>query len=122
MLSTLPLPIRILFNAVVVTVFIAAGGWIASIPYEAGAADPIMVQIFNAVFGTIGFTLIGYLNDVHRARHVMLTVLAVWAITGFAVVLQLLHPVLWVFVLVVLAIMGTLGGGLARLIEKYASE
>jgi len=118
----LPLPIRVLFDAVIVLVFIAAGGWIAGLPYEPDAIDPVMVQIFNAVFGTIGFTLVAYRAAHHRAFHLMLTVMTVWAITGFAVLTQMLHPVLWFMVLAVLAIMGSIGGGLAWVIERAAAE
>lgn len=123
MLRNLPAPIRVLFDAVVVTVFIAIGEQLARLPYEAGEVDQIMVLIFQAVFATIGFTVIAYFAELHRARHVSLTVLMVWALTGFMVLLQFLPPQFWlIIILPALAIAGSLGGLLALLIEKFARE
>lgn len=123
MLAGLPLPIRILFDAVVVIVFIAAGEQIARLPYEPDAVDEIMVLIFQGVFATIGFAVIAWFAEHRRARHVALTVLMVWAITGFMVILQLLPPPFWlIIVLPALAISASLGGAMALLVEKFARE
>ncbi len=121
-LQDLPLPIRALIFAVIVLVFIAAGGWIASLPYEAGSEDPMMVMIFNGVFGTIGFAIVTHLAQTRRALQVMIAALLVWGITGFAVLIYMLHPVLWLLILAALLIMAGLGGGLALLIERLARE
>ena len=121
-LQDLPLLIRVLLFAVIVLVFIAAGGWIATLPYEAGAEDPMMVMIFNGVFGTIGFAIVTYLAETRRALQVLLAALLVWGLSGFAVLLYMLHPVLWLFILAALLIMAGLGGGLALLVEKLARE
>lgn len=122
MLTKLPLPIRVLLFAVIVLVFIAGGGLIAAVPYETGAEDPLMIMIFNGVFGTVGFAVITYLAHTRRALQITLTTLMVWAISGFAVLLYMLHPVLWLLVLVALAMMAVIGAGLAILIERFARE
>jgi len=123
MLKGLPAPIRVLFDAVVVLVCIAAGDLIARVPYPPEEADSLMVLIFQAVFATIGFTIIAYLKHLHRALHVTWVVLMVWAITGFMVLLGLLPPQFWlIIVLPSLAIAGSIGGLLAMLIERFASD
>ena len=121
-LDQFPLPIRALICAVVVLVFIAGGGLIATLPYEAGQEDPLMVMIFNGVFGTIGFALVTYLTPSRRILQLTITTGLVWAISGFAVILYMLHPVLWLLVLVALTTMALLGAGLARLVEQFARE
>lgn len=116
----LPMAIRVLLFAVVVLVFIAAGGVIATLPYERGAEDPMMAMIFNAVFGTLGFAIVTYIIPSRRALQVSLTALVTWAITGFAVLTYALHPLFWLFVLIALALMALLGAGLALLVERLA--
>lgn len=121
-MPNLPLPIRVLMFAVIVLVFIAAGGLIATMPYETGAEDPVMAMIFNGVFGTVGFAVITYLANTRRALQVTLTTLMVWAISGIAVLAYTLHPVLWLLVLAALAMMATIGAGLAILVERFARD
>lgn len=117
----LPLGIRVLLFAFVVLVFIAAGGLIAALPYDPGAEDPMMLMVFNAVFGTLGFAIVTYVLPSRRALHVSLTALVTWAITGFAVLTYSLHPVLWLLLLVAIALMALLGAGLALLVERLAN-
>jgi len=116
----LPMAIRVLLFAVVVLVFIAAGGIIATLPYEPGAEDPMMAMIFNAVFGTLGFAIVTYIIPSRRALQISLTALITWAITGFAVLTYTLHPLFWLFVLIALVLMALLGAGLALLVERLA--
>lgn len=116
----LPMAIRVLLFAVMVLVFIAAGGVIATLPYARGAEDPMMAMIFNAVFGTLGFAIVTYIIPSRRALQVSLTALVTWAITGFAVLTYALHPLFWLFVLIALALMALLGAGLALLVERLA--
>lgn len=121
-LPPLPAPIRALRDAVIVMIAIAIGGWVATIPYEPGTADPVIVQIFNAVFGTMGFAVVGHLHPVHRARHLALTVAAVGVVVTIVAAISVMHPLMWLMVLAVLVIMATLGGGLALLVEKLGAN
>lgn len=118
----LPLPIRVLRDAVIVMVFIVVGGWVATVPYTAGAADPIMADVFRAVFGTLGFTLTGYLAPSRRPLQMTLSALALWLIAGLAVSLGGGDPLSWFLILVFLPVMAVLGGGLALLIERLARD
>ena len=118
----LPLPIRVLRDAVIVMMFIVVGGWVATVPYPAGTADPIMTDVFRAVFGTLGFTLTGYLATSRRPLHMMLSMLALWLIAGLAIALGGGDPLSWVLMLVFLPVMAVLGGGLALLIERLARD
>lgn len=119
-----PLPawIRVLRDGVIVMAAIAVGEQIAILSYRGEAADPLMVQTFQAVFGTVAFAIIGYLAELHRARHITLVVIFVWLIAGFPILLGTMHPLWWITVLVMLVIMATLGGGLAWLVDRYARE
>jgi len=118
----LPLPIRVLRDAVIVMVFIVLGEWVARLPYAAGAADPIMIELFRAVFGTIGFAIGGYLATSRRPLQMTLTFLSVWLIAGLAMALGGGGAGGWVVLAVFMPMMALLGGGLALLIERWAQE
>lgn len=117
-----PLPIRVLRDAVVVIVFIVLGEWVARLPYGAGGADPVMIDLFRAVFGTLGFAATGYFAVSRRPLQMALTFLAVWLIAGLAIALGGGNPASWIIMLVFMPMMALLGGGLAMLIERFARE
>ena len=121
-LPPLPLGIRVLRDAVIVVACIAAGQLLGRLPYGAAPPDPLMVETFMAVLGTLGFALCAFLARSRRALHLLLTALAVWLFAGFLVARGGGSPVWWVFRLVVIAAMALLGGGLARLIERLARD
>ena len=118
----LPLPIRVLRDAVIVMLCIVVGQELAALPYGADAVDPIMVQVFGAVFGTIGFALTAFLAKSRRALQVTLSMLILWAIAGLTVALGSGDPFTWVLMLVFLPIMALLGAGLALLVERMARD
>ena len=118
----LPLPIRVLRDAVVVMLFIVVGEWIAQVPYGTGPVDPLMVNIFRAVFGTIGFAVTGYLAKSRRPLQMALSLLILWLVAGLAVALGGGDPFMWVLMLVFLPVMAVLGGGLALLVERLARD
>ena len=118
----LPLPIRVLRDAVVVIVFIVLGEWVARVPYGPAAADPVMIDLFRAVFGTLGFAATGYFAVSRRPLQMALTFLAVWLIAGLAIALGGGNPASWIIMLVFMPMMALLGGGLALLIERFARE
>ncbi len=118
----LPLPIRVLRDAVIVMLFIVLGGWVGKAPYAANAADPIMVDVFRAVFGTIGFAVGGYLAPSKRPLQMTLTLVVIWLMAGLTIALGGGHAAGWFMILVFLPIMAVLGGGLALLVERLARE
>lgn len=118
----LPLPILVLRDAVVVLACIVLGGWIGALPYDTGDADPRVVQIFQAVTGTLGFAVGGYLAPARRPLRLTLATLVVWLLAGVQVAGTGAHPSWWLFALAVLALMATLGGGLALLLERLARD
>ncbi len=118
----LPLPIRVLRDAVIVMLFIVLGGWVGAAPYAADAADPLFVDVFRAVFGTIGFAVGGYLAPSRRPLQMTLTLVVIWLMAGLAIALGGGHAAGWFMVLVFLPIMAVLGGGLALLVERLARE
>lgn len=118
----LPLPIRVLRDAVIVMLFIVLGGWVGEAPYATDAADPLFVDAFRAVFGTIGFAVGGYLAPSKRPLQMTLTLLVIWLMAGLTIALGGGHATGWFMVLVFLPIMAILGGGLALLVERLARE
>ncbi|WP_067562430.1 hypothetical protein [Halofilum ochraceum] len=118
----LPLPIRVLRDAVIVMLFIVLGGWVGQAPYASDAADPLFVDAFRAVFGTIGFAVGGYLAPSKRPLQMTLTLLVIWLMAGLTIALGGGHAAGWFMVLVFLPIMAILGGGLALLVERLARE
>lgn len=118
----LPLPILVLRDAVVVLGCIVGGGWIGALPYDAGGADPRVVQAFQAVAGTLGFAVAGHLAPARRPLRLTLATLAVWLLAGVQVAVSGTHPSWWLLALAVLALMATLGGGLALLLERLARD
>lgn len=118
----LPLPIRVLRDAVIVMLFIVFGGWVGEAPYAANAADPIMVDVFRAVFGTIGFAVAGYFAPSKRPLQMTLALLVIWLVTGLTIAIGGGHAAGWFMILVFLPIMAVLGGGLALLVERLARE
>lgn len=118
----LPLPIRVLRDAVIVMLFIVLGGWVGKAPYAAEAADPVMVDVFRAVFGTIGFAVTGYFAPSKRPLQMTLALVVIWLIAGLAIALGGGHAAGWFMILVFLPIMALLGGGLALLVERFARE
>ncbi len=121
-MSMSPLLVRVLRDAVVVIVFIVLGEWVARLPYATASADPIMIELFRAVFGTLGFAATGYFAVSRRPLHMALTFLAVWLLAGLAIALGGGDPSGWIIMLVFLPLMALLGGGLALLIERLARE
>jgi len=121
-LPPLPMPIRILRDTVGVLILIVAGGTIAALPYQGTVPDPRMVQVFEAVFGTLGFAASAYFAPARRGLHVTLTALAVWLIAGVEVAVAGADPVWWIFVLAALALMALIGGGMAKLAEKLIRD
>ena len=119
---SLPIGIRVLRDAVIVMICIAAGGAAATLPYEPDPADPRMVEVFQAVFGTLGFALTAFLARSRRGLHVLLTTLTVWAVAGVLMAMTGGNAIDWAIRLVLLALMALLGGGLARLVERLARE
>lgn len=119
-LQSSPRPIRVLRDAVIVLVLVVLGGWIGAAPYDAGAADPRMVQVFQAVFGTLGFTASAYMARSRRALHLVLTTLVVWLIAGVAIASGAGHPIWWLLVLAVLALMASLGAALGLALERLS--
>lgn len=118
----LPLPIRVLRDAVIVMLFIVLGGWVGEAPYAANAADPLFVDIFRTVFGTIGFAVAGYLAPSRRPLQMTLAVLVIWLVAGLTIALGGGHAAGWFMIIVFLPIMAILGGGLALLVERLARE
>jgi|AntRauTorcE11898_2_1112593.scaffolds.fasta_scaffold06873_2 hypothetical protein len=118
----LPLPIRVLRDAVIVMLFIVLGGWVGEAPYARDAADPLMVDVFRAVFGTIGFAVTGYFAQSKRPRQMTLALLVIWLMAGLAIALGGGHAAGWIMIIVFLPIMALLGGGLALLVERLARE
>lgn len=118
----LPLPIRVLRDAVIVMLFIVLGGWVGKTPYAADAADPVMVDVFRAVFGTIGFAVAGWFAPSKRPLQMTLALLAIWLVAGLTIALGGGHAAGWFMILVFLPIMALLGGGLTLLVERLARE
>lgn len=118
----LPLPIRVLRDAVIVMLFIVLGEWVGKAPYAADAADPIMVDVFRAVFGTVGFAVTGWFAPSKRPLQMTLACLVIWLIAGLTIALGDGHASGWIMVLIFLPIMALLGGGLALLLERLARE
>ena len=118
----LPFPILVLRDAVIVLVLIVLGGMIAAVPYGSSAPDPRMIQVFQAVFGTVGFAACGWLAKARRPLRLSLAVLVVWILAGLPVLAGRADPAWWFFVLSVLALMAILGGGMALLLERLARE
>lgn len=117
-----PLPILVLRDAVVVLVAIVVGGWIGALPYDTGGADARVVQAFQGVAGTLGFAAAGHLASARRPLRLTLVTLVVWLLAGVQVASAGMHPSWWLLLLAVLALMATLGGGLALLLERLARE
>ena len=118
----LPLPIRVLRDAVIVIGFIVLGEWIGRLPYGNAAADPVMVDLFRAVCGTLGFAATGYFAVSRRPLQMTLTFLAVWLIAGLAIALGGGSAASWFIMLVFMPMMALLGGGLVMLIERFSHE
>lgn len=118
----LPLPIRVLRDAVVVMLCIVLGEWFARLPYGSDPADPLLVETFRMVFGTLGFALAAFFAKSRRSLQVGLTLLALWLVAGLAVALGGGDPFTWVLMLAFLPIMALLGAGLALLVERLARE
>jgi hypothetical protein len=97
-LPALPPPIRAMRDAVVVMAMIAIGGYLSTLAYEPGMADPVMEQVFNAVFGTMGFTMTAYWTRVHRARHLAFVTVIIWLILGLSVTFGPMPPTTWVMI------------------------
>lgn len=116
----LPLPIRVLRDAVIVMVFIVLGEWVGKAPYGTGAANPAMVDVFRAVFGTLGFAITGYFATSRRPLQMTLSLLTVWLVAGLALALGGGNATGWFIMLVFLPLMAVLGGGLALLVERLA--
>jgi hypothetical protein len=121
-LPPLPFAIRVLRDAVLVMICIAAGGALGAAPFTQGGADVRMVQIFQAVFGTLGFAFAGFHARSRRALHLLLTTLVIGLFAGLMVALGGRHAIWWLFTLTALALMALLGGGLARLFERLARD
>lgn len=121
-LPPLPFGIRVLRDAVIVMICISAGGAVGALPYGSAGADPRMVEVFQAVFGTLGFAFCAFRAKSRRALHVLTATLVVGAFAGLLVTAGGRHPIWWVFALVALALMALLGAGLARLIERLARD
>ena len=120
--TRLPLGIRALRDAVIVMVCIALGGAIGGLPYGAEQPDPRMVQIFQAVFGTLGFAFCGFLAKSRRSLQMTLTTLVIGLFAGLLVALGGQHAFWWAFALAALSLMALLGAGLAILIERLARD
>lgn len=86
-----------------------------ALPYDAGDADPRVVQAFQAAAGTLGFAVAGHLVPARRPLRLTLATLTVWLLAGVQVASSGTHPAWWL-----LALMATLGGGLALLLERSA--
>lgn len=118
----LPLPIRVLRDAVVVMVLIVIGQRLAELPYADRPPDPIMVQTFGAVFGTIGFAINGYFARARRALQMALSALALWLIAALALALGGGDPFALIVMLMFLPFMALLGAGLTLLVERALRE
>ena len=118
----LPLPIRVLRDAVIVMLFIVLGGWVGQAPYATDAAYPLMVDVFRAVFGTIGFAVAAYFAPSKRPLQMTLALLVIWLMAGLTIALGGGHAASWFMILIFLPIMAVLGGGLASLVERLARE
>lgn len=114
----LPLPILALRDALIVLVAIVLGGWLGALPYAGGAADARVVQLFQAVGGTLGFAVAGHLAPARRPLRLALATLVAWLLAGVQAAGTGLHPSWWLLTLAVLALMATLGGGLTLLLER----
>jgi len=121
-LPPLPLGIRALRDAVVVMVCIARGGAIGAVPYDPAQMDPRMVQVFQAVFGTLGFAFCAFVAKSRRTLQVTLTTLIIWLFAGLLVALGGRHAIWWMFALAALVLMALLGAGLAMLTERLARD
>jgi len=118
----MPFPVLVLRDTVVVLILIVLGGLVAAIPYGTAMPDPRVIQIFQAVFGTVGFGAGAWMARSRRPLRLTLAMLGVWLLAGVPVALGGADPVWWLFLLPVLAVMATLGGGLALLFEKFARD
>ncbi|MDZ7749960.1 MAG: hypothetical protein U5K43_15100 [Halofilum sp. (in: g-proteobacteria)] len=117
-LPALPFGIRVLRDAVIVIACIAAGDALGGLPYGSGPADPRMVQVFQAVLGTLGFALVAFHATSRRALHVALTALVIAVLVAVPVATGGYHAFWWVVELVKLGLMALLGAALALLLER----
>lgn len=121
-LPPLPRGIRVLRDAVIVMACLAAGAALGTLPYAGERADPRTIEAFQAVCGTLGFTLVAFLATSRRALHLALTVLAVWAIAGVQVAAAGQHALWWALQLAELGLMALLGAALALLLERLVRD